>query len=456
MDISDLLQRQRAYYRSGATRSPAVRTLILDRLYREIKKLEPEINKALQKDLGKSAFETFMCETGLTLSEISYMKKHLRKFSEKRRVRTPLAQFPSRSYVLKEPYGCVLIMSPWNYPFMLTMEPLADAIAAGNTVILKPSAYSPHTSAVIRTLIANVFPEEYVAVVEGGRAENASLLEQQFDYIFFTGGTQVGKLVLQKAAEHFTPVTLEMGGKSPCIVDATADLKVAAKRIAFGKYLNCGQTCVAPDYLLIQESVKDKFLTYFEAAVREMYGAEPLANPDYGRIVNEKHFNRLSAILDTEHILFGGQRNPQTLQIAPTAVGPVSTDSPSMGQELFGPILPVMTYGTLEDAITFVQSHPRPLALYIFSRNRAAISQVQAQCSYGGGCVNDTIIHLATSEMGFGGVGMSGMGSYHGKYGFHTFTHEKSTVDKATWLDLPFRYPRYTPLKERLIRMFLK
>lgn len=456
MDISDLLQRQRAYYRSGATRSPAVRTLMLDRLYREIKKLEPEINKALQKDLGKSAFETFMCETGLTLSEISYMKKHLRKFSEKRRVRTPLAQFPSRSYVLKEPYGCVLIMSPWNYPFMLTMEPLADAIAAGNTVILKPSAYSPHTSAVIRTLIANVFPEEYVAVVEGGRAENASLLEQQFDYIFFTGGTQVGKLVLQKAAEHFTPVTLEMGGKSPCIVDATADLKVAAKRIAFGKYLNCGQTCVAPDYLLIQESVKDKFLTYFEAAVREMYGAEPLANPDYGRIVNEKHFNRLSAILDTEHILFGGQRNPQTLQIAPTAVGPVSTDSPSMGQELFGPILPVMTYGTLEDAITFVQSHPRPLALYIFSRNRAAISQVQAQCSYGGGCVNDTIIHLATSEMGFGGVGMSGMGSYHGKYGFHTFTHEKSTVDKATWLDLPFRYPRYTPLKERLIRMFLK
>ena len=456
MDISDLLQRQRAYYRSGATRSPAVRTLILDRLYREIKKLEPEINKALQKDLGKSAFETFMCETGLTLSEISYMKKHLRKFSEKRRVRTPLAQFPSRSYVLKEPYGCVLIMSPWNYPFMLTMEPLADAIAAGNTVILKPSAYSPHTSAVIRTLIANVFPEEYVAVVEGGRAENASLLEQQFDYIFFTGGTQVGKLVLQKAAEHFTPVTLEMGGKSPCIVDATADLKVAAKRIAFGKYLNCGQTCVAPDYLRIQETVKDKFLTYFEAAVREMYGAEPLANPDYGRIVNEKHFNRLSAILDTEHILFGGQRNPQTLQIAPTAVGPVSTDSPSMGQELFGPILPVMTYGTLEDAITFVQSHPRPLALYIFSRNRAAISQVQAQCSYGGGCVNDTIIHLATSEMGFGGVGMSGMGSYHGKYGFHTFTHEKSTVDKATWLDLPFRYPRYTPLKERLIRMFLK
>lgn len=456
MDISDLLQRQRAYYRSGATRSPAVRTRMLDRLYREIKKLEPEINKALQKDLGKSAFETFMCETGLTLSEISYMKKHLRKFSEKRRVRTPLAQFPSRSYVLKEPYGCVLIMSPWNYPFMLTMEPLADAIAAGNTVILKPSAYSPHTSAVIRTLIANVFPEEYVAVVEGGRAENASLLEQQFDYIFFTGGTQVGKLVLQKAAEHFTPVTLEMGGKSPCIVDATADLKVAAKRIAFGKYLNCGQTCVAPDYLLIQESVKDKFLTYFEAVVREMYGAEPLANPDYGRIVNEKHFNRLSAILDTEHILFGGQRNPQTLQIAPTAVGPVSPDSPSMGQELFGPILPVMTYGTLEDAITFVQSHPRPLALYIFSRNRAAISQVQAQCSYGGGCVNDTIIHLATSEMGFGGVGMSGMGSYHGKYGFHTFTHEKSTVDKATWLDLPFRYPRYTPLKERLIRMFLK
>ena len=456
MDIPNLMERQRAYFRSGATRSPAMRTLMLDSLYRKIRELEPEIQSALQKDLGKSGFESYMCEIGLTLSEISYMKKHLRQFSARERVRTPLAQFPSRSYILKEPYGCVLIMSPWNYPFLLTLEPLVDAIAAGNTVVLKPSAYSPHTSAVIKKLISAVFPEEYVAVVEGGRAENTDLLEQHFDYIFFTGGTQVGRLVMQKAAEHFTPVTLEMGGKSPCIVDETADLRVAAKRIAFGKFLNCGQTCVAPDYLLIQESMMERFLPLLEEAIREMYGDEPLENGDYGKIINEKHFHRLTGILAGEQILFGGQTRPETLQIAPAVVGPAAPDGPAMEQELFGPILPVLPYQALDDAIAFVQSRPRPLALYIFSRDRSAIRRVQTETSYGGGCVNDTIIHLATSEMGFGGVGMSGMGSYHGKRGFDTFTHEKSTVDKANWLDLPFRYQKYTPLKETLIRMFLR
>ncbi len=456
MELSALLDAQRAYYRTGNTRSLAFRELMLDTLYREIRKMEPEINAALQADLGKSGFETYMCETGLTLSEISFMKSHLRDFAAKKRVRTPIAQFPSKSYVLKEPYGCVLIMSPWNYPFMLTMEPLADAIAAGNTVILKPSAYSPATSSVIKRLIASVFPEEYVAVVEGGRAENQSLLEQQFDYIFFTGGTSVGKLVLQKAAEHFTPVTLEMGGKSPCIVDETANLKVAAKRIAFGKYLNCGQTCVAPDYLLIQESVMDRFLPLLYAAIQEMYGEDPLQNPDYGRIVNQRHFDRISRILDGETILFGGQRDPDTLQIAPTVVGPVAPDGPAMGEELFAPILPVLPYRTLDEAAALIQSRPKPLALYIFSGDRGAIRYIQENVSYGGGCVNDTIIHLATSRMGFGGVGMSGMGSYHGKYGFDTFTHEKSIVDKACWLDLPMRYQRYTPWKEKLLKMFLR
>jgi aldehyde dehydrogenase (NAD+) len=333
---------------------------------------------------------------------------------------------------------------------------LVDAIAAGNTAVLKPSAYSPATSAVIKKLTSAVFPEEYVAVIEGGRAENQSLLEQNFDYIFFTGGTTVGKLVLQKAAEHYTPVTLEMGGKSPCIVDETADLKVAARRIAFGKYLNCGQTCVAPDYLLIESSVKDRFLELFYQEVQAMYGEDPLQNPDYGRIVNRRHFDRLSEVLENQTILFGGKTDADTLQIAPTVVGPVSPEGLAMSQELFGPILPVMTYESLEEAVRFVQSRPRPLALYIFSKDRGSIDYVQANVSYGGGCVNDTIIHLATSEMGFGGVGMSGMGSYHGKYGFDTFTHEKSTVDKATWLDLPMRYQKYTAGKEKLIRMFLR
>lgn len=456
MDIQTLVQDQRAHFQTGQTFSLAVRRRALDKLRQAILAHEADINSALAADLNKSATESYMCEVGMTLAELNYVRKHLARWMRDRKAATPLAQFHAKSFTVAEPYGVVLIMSPWNYPFMLTLEPLADAIAAGNTVILKPSAYSPATSAVIKKLITAVFPEEYVAVIEGGRAENQSLLEQKFDYIFFTGGTTVGKLVLQKAAEHFTPVTLEMGGKSPCIVDETANLKVAAKRIAFGKYLNCGQTCVAPDYLLIQDSVKDRFLPLFYDAIREMYGENPLQNPDYGRIVNRRHFDRISEILNGETILFGGEANPETLQIAPTVVGPVSPDGPAMGQELFAPILPVLTYHTTEEAVSFVQSRPKPLALYIFSTDRGHIRYVQENVSYGGGCVNDTIIHLATSQMGFGGVGMSGMGSYHGKYGFDTFTHEKSIVDKGNWLDLPMRYQKYTPWKEKLLRMFLK
>lgn len=456
MDIAELIVAQKQAFREGALRDVKVRKKYLRALYEKIREMEPEINRALQADLGKSAVESYMTEVGMTLSEITHMLRHVGRYAAPKRVATPIAQFPSRSYILKEGYGCVLVMSPWNYPFLLTMEPMVDALAAGNTVVLKPSAYAPETSRVILKLVEAVFPRELVAVVEGGRAENTALLEQPFDYIFFTGGTGVGRLVLEKAAVHFTPVTLEMGGKSPCIVDETADLKVAARRIAFGKYLNCGQTCVAPDYLLIHRNVKETFLTYFYDAVREMYGEKPLENPDYGRIVNRRHYDRLTAIIDGEQVLFGGERNPDTLQIAPTVVGPVSADGPAMGEELFGPLLPVMTYETLEEAVAFVQNRPKPLALYIFSKDRGHIDWIQQNISYGGGCVNDTIIHLATSQMCFGGVGMSGMGSYHGKYGFDTFTHEKSTVDKGCWLDLPMRYQRYTPMKEKLIRMFLR
>ena len=456
MEISQLIEAQRRFVRGGGTRSLAFRELMLDALARGIRDMEPEIHAALAADLGKSAFEAYMCETGMVLSEIRYMKAHLRKFAAPRRVRTPMAQFPARSYVLKEPYGCVLIMSPWNYPFMLTLEPLVDALAAGNTAILKPSAYSPATSALLQRLVSQVFPRELVAVVEGGREENQQLLEQKFDYIFFTGGTAVGRLVLQKAARHFTPVTLEMGGKSPCIVDETADLSVAAKRIAFGKYLNCGQTCVAPDYLLIHRSVMERFLPLLYQAIRDMYGDDPLQSPDYGRIVNRRHYDRITEILDGEALLFGGQRSPDTLQIAPAVVGPVSPEGPAMGQELFAPILPVLPYENLRQAVDFIASRPKPLALYLFSRNPGTIGYVQSSLSFGGGCVNDTIIHLATSEMGFGGVGMSGMGSYHGRQGFDTFTHEKSMVRKGCWLDIPLRYPKYTPGKERLLRWFLR
>lgn len=456
MDIPQLIAAQKQFFYTGKTKELALRQEMLKKLYTKIQEMEPEIHAALKEDLGKSNLESYMCETGLTLSEITYMLGHLKGFAKPQRVLTPLAQFPSRSYILKEPYGCVLIMSPWNYPFLLTLEPMVDAIAAGNTVVLKPSAYSPATSGVIRTLISEVFPPEYVAVVEGGRAENQTLLDQPFDYIFFTGGTTVGRQVLEKAAVHLTPVTLEMGGKSPCIVDESANLKVAARRVAFGKYLNCGQTCVAPDYLMIHTSVKDQFLAHYEAAIREMFGENPLQNPYYGKIINQKHFDRLKKILDGEHILIGGETCPETLQIAPTVVCPASPQGPAMGEELFGPILPVLTYQDLSEVIDFVRARPKPLALYIFSENRANIRLLQGSLSYGGGCVNDTVIHLATSRMGFGGVGASGMGSYHGKKGFDTFTHEKSTVDKATWLDLPMRYQPFTKTKDRLVRMFLK
>ena len=456
MELSALLDAQRTYFRTGSTRSLAFRELMLDTLYREIRKMEPEINAALQADLGKSGFETYMCETGLTLSEISFMKSHLRDFAAKKRVRTPIAQFPSKSYVLKEPYGCVLIMSPWNYPFMLTMEPLADAIAAGNTVILKPSAYSPATSSVIKRLIASVFPEEYVAVVEGGRAENQSLLEQQFDYIFFTGGTSVGKLVLQKAAEHFTPVTLEMGGKSPCIVDRKCNLKLAARRIVFGKFLNCGQTCVAPDYIYCDRKIKDRLMKHLIKQIRRQYSETPLQNPDYGKIINEKHFDRLCDLISSGKVAYGGKSDPDTLRIEPTILDSVSFEDPVMQQEIFGPVLPIITYDSMDEVIPKINSMAHPLALYIFTSRRKTARKFMEECSFGGGCINDTLIHLATSEMGFGGFGESGMGAYHGEEGFRTFSHYKSIVDKKTWIDLSMRYQPYKPRNEKLLHRFLK
>ncbi len=456
MDITQIVNAQKDFFSSGKTRFTEFRRQVLGQLYAKIQEMEPEIHAALRQDLGKSSFESYMCEVGMTLSEITHMKKHLKRYAAPRRAKTPLAQFPARSYSLKEPYGCTLVMSPWNYPFLLTMEPMVDAIAAGNTVVLKPSAYAPATAGVMKKLVEAVFHPGHVALVEGGREENARLLEQEFDYIFFTGGTEVGKLVLRKAAEHFTPVTLEMGGKSPCIVDETADLRIAAKRIAFGKFLNCGQTCVAPDYLFVQESVMDKFLPLLFSAVEDMYGREPLKNPDYGNIINRRHFDRLTGILEGETVLFGGACAPETLQIAPTVLGPVSPHGPAMAQELFGPLLPVMPYKHLEQVVEFVSRRPKPLALYLFSKNQENISQIQTRLSYGGGCINDTIIHLATSDMGFGGVGMSGMGAYHGKHGFDTFSHEKSIVRKACWLDLPMRYQKYTKGNERLLRLFLR
>ena len=455
-EIKNLAEKQRAYFYTGETLSLEKRIQALKRLKQAITDREEKINEAIRKDLGKSPFESYMCETGLVLSEITYMLRHIRRFAREKTVYTPLAQFHSRSFKKPSPYGVVLIMSPWNYPFLLTIDPLVDALAAGNTAIVKPSAYSPYTSAVIEELIRECFPSEYVCTVTGGRAENTCLLNQHFDYIFFTGSQAVGKEVMKSASAHLTPVTLELGGKSPCIVEPTADLSLAAKRIVFGKFLNCGQTCVAPDYIYCDKAVKDALIQEIIKEIRRQYQEQPLKNPDYGKIINQKHFERILGLIDPEKVVWGGEGDPASLRIEPTVMDRVTFQDPVMGQEIFGPVLPVLTYDSLDEAVSKINSMAHPLALYIFTKDKQAAKKVTSRCGFGGGCINDTIIHLSTSEMGFGGFGESGMGSYHGKDGFLTFSHMKSIVDKKTWLDLPMRYQPYKKVYEKMIRMFLR
>lgn len=456
MQAEELVKKQRSYFRTGRTLPVRYRAEALDRLERAILRYEPELYRALASDLGKSRAEAYMCEVGLTLSELRYVRKHLRRWSRDRRVRTPLAQFHGKSFTVQEPYGVVLIMSPWNYPVLLTLEPLVGALAAGNCCVVKPSAYSPETSRVMAELLGEAFSGEYVAVVEGGRQENQDLLNQKFNYIFFTGGVNVGKTVMEKASAHLTPVTLELGGKSPCIIDHTANLKLAARRLAFGKYLNCGQTCVAPDYVLVERSVKEPFMEYLKKEIASMYGMDPLQNPDYGKMVNRKHFDRVRSLIDEEKLAYGGACREETLQIAPTVMDRVTKEDAVMQEEIFGPVLPVLTVESVDEAYEFVKNRPEPLALYIFTQDRTTERRFLEEVPFGGGCVNDTIIHLATSHMGFGGVGNSGMGSYHGRKSFETFSHEKSIVKKYTWMDMPLRYQPYNALKEKLVRMFVR
>ena len=455
-EIRQIIAGQRACFRSGATLDVEVRIAALQKLKACILKYETEINSALKKDLGKSGMESYMCETGMVLSEITYMVNHVRRFAKEQTVKTPLAQFASRSYKKPSPYGVVLVMSPWNYPFLLAMDPLVDAIAAGNTVVIKPSAYSPHTTEIIRKIVEECFDKNFVAVVTGGRAENQCLLEQHFDYIFFTGSQSVGKEVMRHAAEHLTPVTLELGGKSPCIVERTADLKLAAKRIVFGKFLNCGQTCVAPDYIYCDREIKDQLVEELKAQVKKQFGNAPLKNNNYGKIINEKHFRRILGLMDESKIVCGGGSDEKTLKIEPTIMDSVTMDDAVMQEEIFGPVLPVLTYENLSDVINTLHEMPHPLALYVFTSNRTVADGLTSRLGFGGGCINDVVIHLATSEMGFGGFGESGMGSYHGKTGFDTFSHYKSIVDKKTWIDLPMRYQPYKKVYDKMVRMFLR
>ena len=454
MTTPELVQAQRAYFETGATRSPEFRLNALKQLQSAVQANEQALAEAMMSDFRKAPLEVYMTETGMVLDELRFHLKHLRAWMRQRRVPTPLAQFPSKSFRSPEPYGVCLILSPWNYPIQLCLEPLIGAISGGNCAIVKPSAYAPATSRALAKLLGDTFDPAYIAVVEGGREENQALLDERFDFIFFTGSPAVGRVVMQSAAKYLTPVCLELGGKSPVIVTESANLPVAARRIAFGKVLNAGQTCVEPDYCFVHKSVESAFLESYRSALADFFPGGSFGEMPV--IVNEKHYQRVKRLLDGQTAAIGGETDDETRFLAPTVLTGVTPDSAVMQEEIFGPILPVMTYGRLDECIRFIRSREKPLALYLFTRNPADERRILDTCSFGGGCINDTIIHLATPHLPFGGVGSSGMGCYHGRQSFETFTHTRSIVKKATWLDLPMRYHPYTDGKFRLIRKFMK
>lgn len=455
MELKQVLQRQRTFFREGITRDVTYRRKALERLREAISNYEEDLFAALAQDLGKSAYEAYATEIGIVYNEISYMLRHLKGMARPKRVSTPLTNFKSTSTIYKEPYGVVLIMSPWNYPVQLTLAPLCGAIAAGNCAVVKPSAYSPAVSKVLGEILSEAFSDSYIYTVQGGREVNQNLLEEKFDYIFFTGGKTVGRTVMEAASKHLTPVTLELGGKSPCIVDETADIAMAARRIVWGKFLNCGQTCVAPDYVLVHSSVKEQLLEAMVRNIEALYGEEPLKSKDYGKIINQKHFDRLAGMLYGETPYYFGGSDESALKIGPILLDDATWENPAMAEEIFGPILPVLEFGSLQQVKKEIEERPRPLALYLFTRSKEAEKIIMNGLSFGGGCINDTIMHLATSHMPFGGVGESGMGSYHGKYSFQTFSHEKSVLKKSTLIDLPMRYAPY-PESMKFLRMFLR
>ena len=453
--IDEILKKQREFFNTGKTKNVKYRLEHLKKLKKSILENEEEIKKALKLDLNKSESESYMTEIGMTLSELSYDIRHVKSWCKNKRVGTPLAHFPSRSFISKEPYGITLILSPWNYPFMLLIEPLIGAICAGNCAVLKPSEFAPNTANVIEKIIKECFEEDYVTVIQGDKDVSQGLIEKKFDYIFYTGGTKVGKIVMQEASKNLVPVTLELGGKSPCIIDSKYNIHLAAKRLLFGKLLNAGQTCIAPDYVLVNENVKEELIEELKKVLKEFLGENPIKNEDYPKIVNERHFERLSNLIEGEKILVGGKTDKKLLKIEPTILDNPKIDSKVMSEELFGPILPIITYKTIEDAIAYVKKFEKPLALYMFTNDKKIQNKIMNELSFGGGCINDTIIHIANSNMGFGGVGYSGIGNYHGKRSFDTFSHERS-ITKKYGLDLPMRYMPYNDFKDKLIRMFLK
>ena len=454
--FSALVENQRRFFGTGKTRDLDFRIGQLRVLEKLVSQNEDAICDGLKGDMNKSKFEAYVGELGILMNEITYAAGHLRSWAKPQRVRTPLIHFPATSRIHSEPLGVVLIIGPWNYPVQLLLTPLVGAMAAGNCAILKPSRHAPHTSEVIARLIGQSFDPAYVAVAAGGADTSQTLLEEKFDYIFFTGGPAVGKIVAAAAAKHLTPTTLELGGKSPCIVDRDAQLDVAARRITWGKFFNAGQTCVAPDYLLVDKTVKDPLLERIRGSVTEFYGTDPRMSPDYARIVNQRHFERLVNLLDQGDIVIGGDTDPSENYIGPTVIDNVSLDHKIMEDEIFGPILPVISYSDLGECISIVNRAPKPLSLYFFSGNRANRERVLSETSSGGGTINDTVLHLSTQTLPFGGVGQSGYGKYHGKASFDTFSNKRSILHRAFAFDLPLRYPPYgnkLSLVKKLLRL---
>lgn len=452
---SSLISKQKSFFKTEKTKNISFRLEALQKLRAAIKKNELILMEALRTDLNKSEFDAYTSEIGFVLEELRFTIKHLRSWAAPKKVKTPVTHIGSTSYIYPEPYGVSLIIAPWNYPFQLAVAPLIGAIAAGNCAIIKPSELTPRTSEVLGTLIMDLFPEEYIAVVQGGVETSQALLNEQLDYIFFTGSVPVGKIIMEAAAKHLTPVTLELGGKSPCIVHEDANLKLAAKRIAWGKFTNAGQTCIAPDYLYVHKQVKEPFLQLFKDTVAELYGKEPLNNPDFTRIVSERHFTRLTSFLDNGQLFIGGKVDKERLTIEPTVLTDIRWEDSIMQDEIFGPLLPVLEFDNLSEVVEGIHRHPKPLALYIFTEDHHIQEEVLNKVSFGGGCVNDTVYHFVSPYLPFGGVGSSGIGAYHGKGNFDTFSHQKSVLKQTTKFDIPFRYPNVKNGLEK-IKLFMK
>ncbi|NLY21428.1 MAG: aldehyde dehydrogenase [Tissierellia bacterium] len=456
MEIEEKIEAVRDVFNSGLTKSYDYRVETLDKLYASIDSNTEKINNALKSDLNKSDFEGYMTEVGLVLSELSFTRKHLKSWMSKDRKRVGLTQMPGSVYEMPEPYGVALIMAPWNYPFQLLFVPLIGAIAAGNCAILKTSKDTPETSKIMKEIIEEVFANGEVVFFEGGREINTILLEKTYDYIFFTGSEKVGRIVMEAASKNLTPVTLELGGKSPCIVDNSANIKKTAKRIVFGKLINSGQTCIAPDYVLVDEIVKKQLIEEMEKEIRRIYHSEDYYSNNHAKIINCSQYERLISFMEDEDIIFGGNCNDKSMQIDFTLIDEPDNNSIIMGEEIFGPLLPIISYKDIDDAVKIIKSKPKPLALYLFSNSDDTIGRILGEISFGGGCVNDTVTHFTGHHTGFGGVGNSGMGRYHGKNSFDTFSHKKTIFVKSEIADLDIRYHPYTNRKLKLIKKILK